>query len=166
MFPLKDFGELRRFPMVLGQEGINGMIGLANAVIVAHSSSSFLHQWLLEYRHFNDFVWNWFSVRLPKIMSFEMSNSICVLNHTAFFDPLWTEEGIEELYYRDIGRNFYHGHYAVHFWGAEFKHGWENFTIRDIISGHGVFHRLLTDFIDEFDERKHLELVEYYSGVS
>ncbi|EME28968.1 alpha 1,4-glycosyltransferase family protein [Galdieria sulphuraria] len=165
VFPLKSFDELRHFPMVLGQEGLDGFIGLANAVIVAHSSSSFLLQWFLEYRHFNDFVWNWFSVRLPKIMSFEMSDSICVLNHTAFFDPLWTEEGIEELYYRDLGRNFYDGHYAVHFWGAEFKHGWENFTVQDIVSGHGVFHRLLTDFIYEFDERQHLEFVEYSSVV-
>jgi hypothetical protein len=42
---LKSFDELRQFPMVLGQEGLDGFIGLANAVIVAHSSSSFLQQW-------------------------------------------------------------------------------------------------------------------------
>eukprot|EP00871_Galdieria_phlegrea_P004193 jgi/Galph1/4775/GphlegSOOS_G3428.1 len=160
VLPLKKFDELRQFPMVLGQEGVNGNIGLANAVIIAHPSSAFLQQWFLEYRHFNDLVWNWFSVRLPKIMATEMPEEICVLNHTAFFDPLWTEDGIRELYYRDTGKDYSTGHYAVHFWGAEFKHGWENFTVSDIMKGPGIFHRLMRNFMDENNEIQHLIDIE------
>jgi len=166
VFALKSFDELRQFPMVLAQEGSDG---LSSAFIVAHTSSSFLRQWFQEFRHFNELSWNWFSIKIPKILSREMSDSICVLNETAVCDPLYVEEGLRELFKEDKGRNFYTGHFAVHFWHSAFQHAfkldWLNLTVKDIYSGNGLFYRLLRDFIDEFGERKHLEHIEQHGAV-
>ena len=52
-------------PMTLAHEGVDGSIGLGNALMFAARNASFVHKWYGRYHGFSDAVWNGFSLRLP-----------------------------------------------------------------------------------------------------
>jgi hypothetical protein len=90
----RSFDDLLNHSTVLGQEGLDAGVGLADAVILAEPQSPFLCRWLNEYRSFRstgrDEFWNEHAVKLPLRLARAYPNEITVLPHTAFFWPLWT----------------------------------------------------------------------------
>ena len=94
VFVHRDFDDLLHNSVVMGQEGVDGEFGLANAVILAEPNAPFLCRWLEEYRSFrskgNDEFWSEHSVILPQKLAREYPEEITILPYTAFFWPLWS----------------------------------------------------------------------------
>jgi hypothetical protein len=90
VFPLKSFAGIlsNDRDIVMGHEGGN-RYGLGNAVIAARPRSKFVRKWIDSYSTFNKWVWNYHSIRLPKLLQVENPNLICALGPSAFFWPTW-----------------------------------------------------------------------------
>jgi len=130
----RSFDPLLNESAVLGQEGVNGQYGTANAVILAQPHSLFVTRWLDQYNWFRGTnlhrpFWNEHSVQLPFFMSRLFPNEVTVLDHRAFFWPLWTEQGIEQIFRShepiDISES-----YATHLWET---FGWP--YVKDLTPG-------------------------------
>lgn len=64
--------------------------GLCNAVIVARPFAPFIMRWIESYRTFDKGLWATHSVAKPWDLARQHPNEITVLNHKAFFYPLWS----------------------------------------------------------------------------
>lgn len=110
VFAFKPFTDLLKSSrdVVLGHEGGN-RYGFGNAIIVARAHAEFLQKWQDSYATFNDWIYNYHSVRMPKLLQVEYPHLICPLSPTVFFWPTWaasharymqrpvSEEAIAEL---------------------------------------------------------------------
>jgi hypothetical protein len=98
----RSFDDLLEYPMVLGQEGEGGGIGMGNAVMLAEPNASFLQRWMETYRTFRskgrDPFWNEHSVQTPFRLARQHPDEIKVLSHRAFFWPLWFEEHLRWIF--------------------------------------------------------------------
>lgn len=75
-----------------------GSVGLCNAMIMARPHSRFIQRWYNTYSSFQNSDWNFHSVILPGKLAPYFPKEITVLNHTAFFWPLWDSKGLRTLY--------------------------------------------------------------------
>lgn len=75
-----------------------GSVGLCNAMIMARPHSRFIQRWFNTYNSFTSSDWNYHSVILPGKLAPYFAEEITVLNHTAFFWPLWDGNGLRTLY--------------------------------------------------------------------
>lgn len=93
VIPLKPFTDLLYSPrdVVMGHEGGN-RYGLCNAIILARPNSEFLQRWIASYATFQPSVWNYHSVRMPKLLQVQFPELICPLSPTVFFWPTWAAE--------------------------------------------------------------------------
>ena len=98
----ESFDGLLNNSVVLGAEGVNAEYGLANAVILAEPDAPFLNKWYEEYRWFRskgrDQYWSEHSVRVPLRLSKTYPDELTILNHKAFYWPLWTHDHLEMIY--------------------------------------------------------------------
>ncbi|KAI8093711.1 uncharacterized protein BX664DRAFT_278838 [Halteromyces radiatus] len=111
---LASMDHLLENEFVMGQEGIGGSVGLCNAVILARPQARFLQRWQETYRTFDQKDWNYHSVVLPGKLAETFVDEITVLNHTAFFWPLWDSQGLRTLFL-EKSYNFA-WNYATHIW--------------------------------------------------
>ncbi len=122
----RSFDDLLHHSTVLGQEGIGGEHGLANAVILAEPQAPFLRRWMAHYSSFrsagNDAYWNEHSVRLPSRLAAAHPEDITVLGHTAFFWPTWTKPHLAWMF-RSNRPISLENTYANHLWEAR---AWED----------------------------------------
>jgi hypothetical protein len=90
VFPLRPFTDLlsNDRDIIMGHEGGN-RYGLGNAVIVARPRSEFIKRWIESYASFNRWVWNYHSIRMPKLLQVQYPALICPLSPSAFFWPTW-----------------------------------------------------------------------------
>lgn len=112
---LKPFDDLLTITspkrrVIMGQEGEGGRIGLCNAVIIAAPNSEVIRKWLSAYSTFDSSQWNYHSVILPQ----RFASEITVLNHKAFFWPLWDHGGLKLLF--ESNTYNFEENYAVHLW--------------------------------------------------
>ena len=99
VIPLRSFQELRRYPLVMGEEADNG---LCNAVMLGQPNTTFINRWWAEYVHFEpDKQWAYHSVILPRQLQAEHPEEVTVLSNKAFFWPLWTQ--LTAMYDEDDG---------------------------------------------------------------
>jgi hypothetical protein len=116
---VKPFDKLLEVPCTMGLEQLEtnkNPHGLCNAVIVCHRSSPWLTEWYNAYRKFNKSEWASLSVHLPLKLSRSYPHYVQALPNDAFFRPVWSRTGIEDLYLKntyDLRNN-----YAVHLWGG------------------------------------------------
>ena len=152
VFVHRDFDDLLNNSVVLGQEGVDGEVGLANAVILAEPNAPFLRRWFDEYRSFrskgNDEFWNEHSVVLPKKLAREYPDEITILPHTAFFWPLWSEEHIVWIFEsrKPIPLD---NSYGTHLWESKSWRYFEGLTLQELKSIHSNFHRWARPLIVE-----------------
>ncbi|KAI8060993.1 nucleotide-diphospho-sugar transferase [Gongronella butleri] len=111
---LKPFDSLLSNEFVMGQEGVDGSVGLCNAVILSRPGARFLQRWIQTYRTFNMKDWNYHSVILPGKLAPYFKNEVTVLNHTSFFWPLWDGQGLRTLFL-EKSYTFEHN-FATHVW--------------------------------------------------
>jgi len=121
----RSFDDLLNNSTVLGQEGENGELGMANAVILAEPNAPFLRRWFAEYKSFRstgrDEYWGEHSVELPVKLAKAHPEEITVLPPNAFFWPLWTKEHVEWIF-RSNKPVPMDGVYANHLWESN---AWE-----------------------------------------
>lgn len=98
LISLKPVDHLLDREFVMAQEGVEGSIGLCNAMIMARPHSRFVQRWYSTYASFESTNWNYHSVILPGKLAPFFPKEITVLNHTAFFWPLWDSHGLRTLY--------------------------------------------------------------------
>lgn len=67
-------------------------------MIMARPHSRFIQRWFATYALFDSAEWNYHSVILPGKLAPFFRKEITVLNHTAFFWPLWDSHGLRTLY--------------------------------------------------------------------
>lgn len=67
-------------------------------MIMARPHSRFIQRWFSTYASFDSADWNYHSVILPGKLAPFFPKEITVLNHTAFFWPLWDSDGLRTLY--------------------------------------------------------------------
>ncbi|RUS31550.1 hypothetical protein BC938DRAFT_477580 [Jimgerdemannia flammicorona] len=110
--------------------GTDARVGLCNAVILAHSNSTFLRRLYDSYHTFDDTQWNDHSGFLPKSLAYLYPTEIHVLPYTSFFWPLWTTSGMQRLYTEKVHQFVGSGAYAVHLW--------ENVAMKYALRGVGI----------------------------
>ncbi|KAI8967881.1 hypothetical protein BDF20DRAFT_828546 [Mycotypha africana] len=98
LIPLKPVDHLLKKEFVMAQEGVDGSIGLCNAMIMSKPQSRFVQRWYSTYSTFDSSNWNYHSVILPGKLAPFFPNEVTLLNHTAFFWPLWDSHGLRTLY--------------------------------------------------------------------
>ncbi|KAJ3326524.1 hypothetical protein HDU76_012856 [Blyttiomyces sp. JEL0837] len=96
VFIYRSLDPLLHHDFVMAKEDSHGM---ANAFILAHPRSKFLHEWYGRYRNFDDKVWSDHSVLLPLHMAKEMPSTICVMPRTSVFYPSFWDHHVEYGYH-------------------------------------------------------------------
>lgn len=83
-------------------------------MIMARPHAPFLQRWMATYASFNDDDWNYHSVILPGKLAPYFPSEITVLNHSAFFWPLWDTNGLRTLY---LEKSYdFSGNLGTHIW--------------------------------------------------
>ena len=161
----RDFDDLLGNAVVLGQEGVDGAVGLANAVILAKPGASFLRRWYEEYRWFRsrgrDGYWNEHSIQVPLKLARQFPQEVTVLPHTAFCWPLWSDDHLAWIF--EFGdRSLPSDKYANHLWESlSWERYLENLTPGQVRRGEGHFHAwarpLLEGLPDDFGGQSALQ---------
>jgi hypothetical protein len=158
VFVHRDFDDLLNNSVVMGQEGVDGEIGMANAVILAEPNAPFLCRWLEAFRSFrskgNDEFYAELAVIVPQKLAREHSDEITVLPYTAFFWPLWTEEHLVWIF-ESRRRIPLDDAYCTHLWESQSWRYFDGLTAQELKSVHSNFHGwarpLIADVPDRFD---------------
>ena len=87
-----------RYELSMAHEGVEGTIGLGNALMLARPNASLLRVWYQRYHGFSDAVWNGFSLRLPFELAQQMPDSVHTVDYAKFYWPPWNPWGIAQLY--------------------------------------------------------------------
>lgn len=104
---VRSFAPLvaHEYGMAVQAEVHNSAAGLCNAIMWGRRNSRWVRLWLAEYRSFRsrgrDGQWDYHSVRLPAIMLQKHGQLLHILNHRAFFSPLWPE--VERVMFSEGG---------------------------------------------------------------
>ena len=157
VFVHRDFEDLLDNSVVLGEEGINGEHGMANAVMLAEPNAPFLRRWLDEYRSFRskgeDDFWSEHSVKVPQLLARRYPDELTVLPYTAFFWPLWTEEHLRWIFGSREPIPLEKS-YCTHLWEALSWHYVDGLTPGEVRATETNFHRwarpLLLPLADEY----------------
>ena len=119
---------------VIAQEGPSAQEGLGNAVMLSKPQAPFAIEWLKAYAHFNDSAWAAFSIKLPKQLWLAYPERVHVLNPQRFFDPLWTDQGLQKAYSTESKYEFGKGDQVA--WHAWSQMAWDrhlhNLTVESI----------------------------------
>jgi hypothetical protein len=114
---VKSFEPLLKEKVVMGIQGHAqnplSAYGLCNAIILAESKSEFIGHWLSQYTDFNSNYWDSHSVQLPLYLSQTTDLGITTLPYNAFHYPLYTPEGVDDLFKHN---KEYPEAYAHHLW--------------------------------------------------
>ncbi|RXK41142.1 hypothetical protein M231_01545 [Tremella mesenterica] len=86
--------------------------GLCNAVIVSEPGSVFINRWLTSYDTFNQDSWARHSVEIPWEIARRYPDEIQVLNHKAFFWPMWHGDEVQRVHERNEYDFWGSGQYA------------------------------------------------------
>jgi len=148
----RDFGPLLGHSAVLGQEGEGGREGLCNAVILAEPEAPFLRRWHASYASFRargkDEFWCEHSVQVPSRLAAEHPGELAIVDHRAFFSPLWTKPELDRLFAsrRPLDNP---DAYAHHLWESQ---AWEDYlgelTVRRVRRVETNFHRMARPYLE------------------
>jgi hypothetical protein len=145
----KPFTPLLAHDCVLGVQGTAaGAFGLCNGVILAEPASHFITRWYETYRTFRsegrDEFWDEHSVRLPLVLSRELSEHIHVEPHTSFHDPFPREQWGRLFDWEEA----FPDAYCHHLWESVAWHlHLADLTAEKITTGRGSYHALARRFL-------------------
>jgi len=152
----RDFEELLSNDCVLGEQGAGGKEGLCNAVIIARPQAMFLQRWHAEFRHFRsrgrDAYWDELSVKVPGRLARSHPSELTILDHRAFFWPLWRQSQLKELF-ASAAPMPGPVPYAHHLWES---HSWTPYlaglSVRRVRRVDTNFHRLIRRYLEELPD--------------
>jgi hypothetical protein len=147
---VKSFNELLDNNFVLGQQGINGNEGLCPAVILSQPQSKFAQSWLMGFKdHFHggcpgSDTWCTHSVYYPSWLSSQYPDEVTILNHEAFFWPLYHDNHIKSMFCQNY---IFPNAYSHHLWESSGKEYLDNLTEADILTMNTTFSNLVKDLL-------------------
>lgn len=147
---VKSFQSLLDNKFVLGQQNINGSEGLCPAVILSEQNSYFAQQWLIGFKDSfkggppGSDTWCTHSVAYPSWLSKQLPNEITILNHEAFFWPLYHQSHMEMLF--EQTHNFTNA-YSHHLWESSGKKYLDTLTENAILNQNTTFTNLIKDLL-------------------
>lgn len=147
---VKPFTTLLDNKCVLGQQNINGSEGLCPAIILAEKDSLFLKYWLLGFKDSfgggapGSDTWCTHSVAYPLWLSQQIPNEITILDHEAFFWPLYHQSHMEMLF---EGLYEFPRAYSHHLWESSGKKYLSELTVDLIKQQDTTFHLLVRELI-------------------
>lgn len=86
------------FQWIITYIHVDGAMGLCNAMIMARQNARFLQRWYATYQTFDSSDWNYHSVVLPGKLAPHYPDEVTVLDHKAYFWPLWDSVGLRTLF--------------------------------------------------------------------
>ena len=134
----------------MGQQGVNGCEGLCPAIILSEKNSNFGKQWLMGFKdHFKggppgSSTWCTHSVRYPSWLSQQIPNDITILNHEAFFWPLYHQPHVEILFEQN---HEFPNAYSHHLWESSGKKYLDSLTKDIILNTNTTFTNIIKDLI-------------------
>lgn len=143
---VKPFGDLGKFPCVMGWEDINEQ-NLCNAVILAERKSAFVEMMLEAQREFQPGMWGEISIRRSGELAHQHPGLIHTLDREAFYWPSWQDGGYELL--TQDGNTEFPKAICHHLWEhAYWDRGLKNITIADLRSGESPLCQIVEPFLD------------------
>jgi len=147
---IKPFDDLLDNKFVMGAQGENGVEGLCPAVILSEKNSTFGLKWSEGFKDSfsggppGSDTWCTHSVRYPMELAKIVPNEIAVLNHEAFFWPLYHQEHIKMLFEQD---HKFENAYAHHLWESSGEKYLDNLTKDIILNTNTTFTNIVKDLI-------------------
>lgn len=147
---VKSFKSLLNNKFVLGQQNINGSEGFCPAVILSAPESVFAQNWLAGFKDSffggppGSSTWCTHSVNYPLWLSKQIPNEITILNHEAFFWPLYHQSHIESLFEQN---HYFPNAYSHHLWESSGKKYLDELTIDKIKNNNTTFTNLVKELI-------------------
>ncbi|KAI7869544.1 hypothetical protein BDF14DRAFT_1782493 [Spinellus fusiger] len=116
MISLKSLDHLLHHECVMVQRDKEGTMGLSTSMIMATPKSRFLQRWYATYALLNTTDPVYHSHLLPGKLATYYKEEITLLNHTAYFQPLWDDIGLRGLYYEKV--DTYEESLGIHSWAS------------------------------------------------
>jgi hypothetical protein len=152
----RSFDPMCDYPTVLGQQGKDGSLGMANAIILAEPESDFIRLWLDSYRTFRsrgrDQYWDEHSVKIPAILAARHPEAIRPMSHRAFYWPLWYNDHLKMIFGPSAEVIVNDDTFATHLWET---HAWrylEHLTPRHVRETDSNFHRWARPYVSELPD--------------
>lgn len=147
---VKPFLPLLNNKFVLGQQNVNGSEGLCPAVILSEPNSVFGQQWLAGFATSfgggppGSSTWCTHSVAYPLWLSKQIPNEVTILDHEAFFWPLYHQSHMKMLFEQ---KHIFSNAYSHHLWESSGKKYLDTFTEDIILEQDTSFTTLVKDLI-------------------
>jgi len=147
---VKSFAPLLMNKFVLGEQNINGSEGLCPAVILSEKNSAFGQNWLAGFEESfgggppGSTTWCTHSVQYPFWLSKQIPNDITIVNHEAFFWPLYHQDHMEALFEQNYT---FPNAYSHHLWESSGKKYLDNLTEDIILKQNTTFTNLVKDLL-------------------
>lgn len=146
----RPFTDLLHNKFVMGQQGYLGNEGLCPATILSIPDSTFAKEWLLGFKDTfqggppGSPTWCTHSVQLPLLLSKKIPDEIVILDHRAFFYPLYHQSHMEMIF--EQSHNFSNA-YSHHLWESSGKSYLDKMSIEKIRQEDTTFTKLVKDLI-------------------
>jgi hypothetical protein len=147
---VKSYESLLNNKFVLGQQGLNGVEGLCPAVMLSEPNSTFGQHWLAGFKDSfkggppGSNTWCTHSVIYPGWLSKQIPDEITILNHEAFFWPLYHQNHIEAMFVQNLT---FPNAYSHHLWESSGKKYLDELTEDIIFTKNTTFTNLVKDLI-------------------
>jgi hypothetical protein len=147
---VKSFSPLLNNKFVMGQQNVSGSEGLCPAVILSEPNSIFGQNWLMGFKDTfgggppGSPTWCTHSVQYPLWLSKQIPNEITILNHEAFFWPLYHQNHIEALFEQN---HIFPNAYSHHLWESSGKKYLDVLTKEHILNSNTTFSNLVKDLV-------------------
>ena len=151
---VKPFTELLDNQFVMGQQGVRGAEGLCPATMMGAKDSEFGKRWLMGFK--DSFgggppgspTWCTHSVNYPLWLSQQIPDHITILDHFAFFFPLYHQPHVEAIF--EEGKEYPNPTaYSHHLWESSGKKYLDEMTEEKIKHGKSLFSRITKDLLNE-----------------
>ena len=147
---VKPFTDLLDNKFVMGQQGEGGCEGLCPATMLSEPNAEFARYWLAGFQHSfkggppGSPTWCTHSVAYPRFLSNLYPDLIKILDHEAFFWPLYHDMHIKALFEQNHDFN---NAYSHHLWESSGKKYLNELTIEKIKEESTTFTKLVKDLI-------------------
>jgi len=147
---VKSFKPLLNNKFVLGQQNINGNEGLCPAVILSEVNSTFGQHWLAGFKDSfgggppGSSTWCTHSVQYPLWLSKQIPEEVTILNHEAFFWPLYHQNHIEWMF---VEEHKFPNAYSHHLWESSGKIYLKEMTEEKIKTQNTTFTQITKDLL-------------------
>jgi len=147
---VKSFSDLLDNKFVLGQQNENGSEGLCPAVILSEKDSVFGEYWLSGFKDTfgggppGSDTWCTHSVYLPHYLSQKLPDQITIMNHLAFFWPLYHDSHMR-MFFEDSKK--FTGAYSHHLWESSGKKYLDELSVELIETTDTSFTNLVKDLL-------------------